>query len=179
MDTVSVYSFGSFAWLSAQAVPLIVWPTFISTLLSVDAPNRYQNQYGHPSSVEQYFARSLGLSQLAIGLLLVVLSGALPLASMTDSPADTVSPYADAVVLVSMLYHASSTFYSYARWNGSGQMAYLLGCLGSSAFAAFGLGTLLFAGDKGRLSKRTGADKRTSGWPFKNSEADRKRPKHL
>ena len=78
-----------------------------------------------------------------------------------------------------MLYHASNAFYSYARYNGHGQTAYLLGCLGSSVFAAFGLGVLLFAGDKGRISKRTGADKRTSGWPFKNSEADKKKPKGL
>jgi hypothetical protein len=42
--------------------------------------------------------------------------------------------------------------------------------------ATFGLWVLLFAGDKKkRVSRRTGADKSTSGWPFKNAEADRKR----
>jgi hypothetical protein len=37
----------------------------------------------------------------------------------------------------------------------------------------------MFGSDKGRISRRTGADKRTSGFPFKNAEADKKRPKHL
>ena len=78
-----------------------------------------------------------------------------------------------------MLYHASAAYYSYARFNSSDQMGYLLGCLGSSIFAFFGLWVVMFAGDKGRVSKRTGADKRTSGWPFKNAEADRKRSKDL
>ncbi len=78
-----------------------------------------------------------------------------------------------------MLYHASVAFYGYARFNSDEQIGYLLGCIGSSTFAMFGLWIILFAGDKGHISKRTGADKRTSGWPFKNAEADKKRPKEL
>jgi hypothetical protein len=35
--------------------------------------------------VERYFARSLGLAQLSIGLLVLVLSGALPLTSSIES----------------------------------------------------------------------------------------------
>jgi len=46
---------------------------------------------------------------------------------------------------------------------------------GSSALAAFGLWCLMFAGDKGQRSKRTGADKRTSGFPFRNAEADKRK----
>jgi len=34
LKPISAYSFTSFAWLSIQAVPLIVWPAFISSLLS-------------------------------------------------------------------------------------------------------------------------------------------------
>jgi hypothetical protein len=37
-----------------------------------------------------------------------------------------------------------------------------------------GLWCILFGGSS-HISKRTGADKRTSGWPFGNSEADKKR----
>ena len=40
--------------------------------------------------------------------------------------------------------------------------------------AAMGLWCLMFA-EGSRISKRTGADKRTSGWPFKNAEAERKK----
>jgi hypothetical protein len=39
-----------------------------------------------------------------------------------------------------------------------------------------GLWVILFW-NSSRISKRTGADKRTSGWPFGNSEADKKRVK--
>ncbi|KAK3329585.1 hypothetical protein B0H66DRAFT_541537 [Apodospora peruviana] len=181
MNSVTAYSFASLAWLSTQALPLIIWPSFISSMLTtVDI------QRGHHipvNAVEQYFARSLGFSQLAAGLLIVVLSGALPLTSLVDTPAETVSPYADAVVLVSMLYHASNCFYAYMRYTGSGgQIGYLLGSLGSGVMATFALWIMLFANDKGHISRRTGADKRTSGFPFRNSEADKRnlgKPKDL
>jgi hypothetical protein len=85
------------------------------------------------------------------------------------------NPYASAAVLVSTLYHAGTASYSYSRYYTSGgQMGYLFGCLGASVLAASGLFVVMFAGEK-RVSRRTGADKRTSGWPFRNAEADRKR----
>ncbi|KAL2023242.1 hypothetical protein VTK56DRAFT_3365 [Thermocarpiscus australiensis] len=175
MEAVSRYSLASLAWLSIQALPLITWPSLISTLLSVDAPHQ-RPQYGASNlALEQYFARSLGLSQLALGLLLLVLSGVLPLDSTVENT-DTPSPYANAVVLISTLYHAASASYAYARYYASGQLAYLLGSLGGSVLATFGLWVLMFAGDrKRRVSRRTGADKDTSGWPFKNVEADKKK----
>ncbi|KAK3937185.1 hypothetical protein QBC46DRAFT_393310 [Diplogelasinospora grovesii] len=166
MSALAYYSFGSFAWLSLQAVPLAIWPTFIISLLTPD--------YQHANQIEQYFARSLGVSELTIGLLLVVLTGALPLTSLTDTPAEVVSPYQNAVVLISMFYHATSTFYDYARYNGTGQLGYLLGAIGSGAFAAFALWVMMFADSRGHISRRTGADKRTSGFPFKNAEADKR-----
>lgn len=93
-----------------------------------------------------------------------------------DSGTDAPTPYANAVVLVSALYHAASASYAYTRYYTTGQLAYLFGCLGGSALAAFGLWVLMFAGEKKRrVSRRTGADKDTSGWPFKNAEADKKK----
>lgn len=41
--------------------------------------------------------------------------------------------------------------------------------------AVFGLWCLMFGGDKGHISKRTGADKRTSGFPFRNAEASKRK----
>lgn len=92
---------------------------------------------------------------------------------------DAVSPYANAVVLVSSLYHAATAIYSYVRFHETEQTAFLLGCLGSSVFAVFGLCCLMFGSEPPRISKRTGADKRTSGFPFRNMEADKKRTKRL
>jgi len=49
------------------------------------------------------------------------------------------------------------------------------GVVGSSVLASMGLWCILFASSEGRISKKTGADKRTSGFPFKNVEADKRK----
>lgn len=54
-----------------------------------------------------------------------------------------------------------------------------MGFIGSVTMGAFGLWCVLFGGDKARISKRTGADKRTSGFPFGNSEAEKRKKKGL
>ncbi|KAK3300498.1 uncharacterized protein B0H64DRAFT_16763 [Chaetomium fimeti] len=183
MDSVSTYSVASLAWLTTQAVPLIIWPSLISTLLQVDGPAQGGEYCAAYSSLEQYFSRSLGLAQLALGSLLLILSGALPLDSTAGQAPDPSAPTgtASAAVLVTSLYHAATASYSWARYHRrgtGGQLAYLLGCVGSSALAVFGLWVLMFAGDaKRRVSRRTGADKSTSGWPFRNAEADKKKMK--
>ncbi|ROV91776.1 hypothetical protein VSDG_06452 [Cytospora chrysosperma] len=168
MDASAYYSFATLAWLSAQAVPLIVWPTFIASLLTPD--------YQRANLVEQYFARSLGFAQLALGLVVVCLTGAVPLASLVDTPPDAVSPLANAVILISSSYHFSTAFYSYHRYNTTDSIGYVFGAFGSAFLAAFGLWCLLF-GSGGHISKRTGADKRTSGFPFRNHEANKKKGK--
>ncbi len=81
------------------------------------------------------------------------------------------------MILVSTLYHAAASFYSYTQFTESGQTGFLLGCVGSGVFGAFGLWCLMFASGPGHISKRTGADKRTSGFIFKNTEADKRKPK--
>ncbi|KAL2255002.1 hypothetical protein VTK26DRAFT_4387 [Humicola hyalothermophila] len=182
MEAVSTYCVSSLAWLSAQALPLITWPSFISTLLRVDDPTSVPGYRASHAALEYYFARSLGLAQLALGLVLLVLSGALPLDSMVESPTTTEgkavppTPYANAAVLLSALYHAATASYAYTRYHATGQLGFLLACLAGSALAVAGLWVLMFAGEANRrVSRRTGADKSTSGWPFRNVEADRKR----
>jgi hypothetical protein len=76
-----------------------------------------------------------------------------------------------------MLHHGSTAFYCWARWNHTDQTGYLLGFVGSAVLASFGIWCLMFGGDKARISRRTGADKRTSGFPFRNTEADRRKVK--
>jgi hypothetical protein len=46
-----------------------------------------------------------------------------------------------------------------------------MGALGSAAMASVGLWCILFASSSGRISRKTGADKRTSGFPFGNKES--------
>ncbi|KAL1883139.1 hypothetical protein VTK73DRAFT_9506 [Phialemonium thermophilum] len=171
MDSVSLYSFSSFGWLTLQSIPLAAWPTFVISLLTPD--------FRHADVVQQHLARSLGFSQLAIGLLLVILTGSLPLTSMVESPSGSISPFTNAAVLITMLYHGAYALNTWVQYNYTRQAGYLLGAIGYGFFAAFGLWCLLFGSDKGHISKRTGADKRTSGFPFKNAEADKRRGKEL
>lgn len=102
--------------------------------------------------------------------------------SPTTAPLDEASPtapYATATLIITTLYHSAAAFYAYARYTVSDQAAFLLGAMGSGALAAMGLWVILF-GQSSHISRRTGADKRTSGWPFSNAEADKKRvPKKL
>ncbi|KAK9416832.1 hypothetical protein AB5N19_07322 [Seiridium cardinale] len=174
MDSVSVYSFSSLLWHSVQGIPLVIWPQAINGLLTMDS------QTMQPSSgVENYFARSLGFALLALGAVTVVLTGALPLTSMVETPADSVSPYASATLLITTLHHGATAFYCWSKYNTTSQTGYILGFIGSVSLAAFGTLCLVFGNEKARISKRTGADKRTSGWPFPNAEAEKRKKKGL
>lgn len=173
MDAVSAYSFSSCAWNALQAAPLLFGPQAIITLLT--AADYPQAAATAASDVDQYLARSLGLSLLILGLVTVVLTGSVPIGSSLDTTKDTPSPYAAPVLLLTTLHHGATAFYGWARHTKTGQTGYFLGFAGSAALAAFGTWCLLFGGEKARVSRRTGADKRTSGFPFKNAEADRRK----
>ncbi|EGZ77435.1 hypothetical protein NEUTE2DRAFT_146965 [Neurospora tetrasperma FGSC 2509] len=172
-DAISTYAFASLGWLSLQAVPLIIWPTFISSMLTENGGHAHAPAV--VNVVEIYFARYLGFSQLAIGLLIVTLSGALPLTTNVTSPNDPNSPYANAVVFISMLYHTIGAAYGYSRYTSSGgHVGYLLGFTGSAIMSAYALWLFMFAGEQAKVNATTGADKRTSNFPFKNTEAEKR-----
>ncbi|KAI0140844.1 hypothetical protein GGR57DRAFT_421759 [Xylariaceae sp. FL1272] len=170
MAALSSYSFASCGWQALQAIPLIVWPSAINSLLTVD---KYHTSPGYgASAVENYLARSLGFALLTLGLVTVVLSGSVPVGSV-NTPEDT--PYAAPVLLLTTLHHASCAFYSWARYSTTGETGFMLGFVGNAGMAAFGTWCLLFGGEKARISKRTGKDKRTSQFLFRNKEEGRKR----
>lgn len=85
MDAVSTYSFSSLLWHVVQGIPLVVWPQAINGLLTIDGSTGMQPSSG----IENYFARSLGLTLLALGAVTVVLTGALPLNSIVESMCST------------------------------------------------------------------------------------------
>lgn len=113
-------------------------------------------------------------------MLIISLSGLLPLTSPTDAisvdETDVRAPYAVSTLLITTLLHGVLAFYNYTRYFSSSQTAMGLGMVGSTIVAATGVWCLLFATGKGKVSRRTGADKRTSGFPFKNAEADKRHP---
>jgi hypothetical protein len=67
------YTYGSFCWFALQALPLIVSPTIIITLLSPEVRE--------PTALETYFCRSLGMALLTLGIMVVLLTGSVPLTS--------------------------------------------------------------------------------------------------
>jgi hypothetical protein len=131
--------------------------------------------------IDTYFARAFGLALLAIAILTILLTGSVPLASSfgdslstEEEEGDQRAPYAVPTLLVTSVFHGALAFYNYTWYLSNGQTALALGMIGSTAAASVGLWCLLFATSKGRISRRTGADKRTSGFPFKNAEAEKR-----
>ncbi|PVI07101.1 hypothetical protein DM02DRAFT_351446 [Periconia macrospinosa] len=172
MDVYYFYSYGTAAWFATQATPLILSPTMIVALLSPEVREA--------STLEVYFSRSLGLALLTIGALNVLLTGSVPLSSRlsegaTTSAADPKAPYALPTLTITALFHAVYAFYSYAMWTKTGVTSFAFGVAGSGFLFAVAFWCILFASTDGRISRKTGADKRTSGFPFKNHEADKKK----
>jgi hypothetical protein len=54
-------------------------------------------------------------------------------------------------------------------------MTYSIGVATHGLLVAVGAWVLMFGSSNGHISRKTGADKRTSGFPFKNKEADKKK----
>lgn len=78
-----------------------------------------------------------------------------------------------------MFYHFTMAFYTYAMWTQTGISSFGISTVVSGAFAAVALWCLLFASSDGRISRKTGADKRTSGFPFVNTQAHSQQKKAL
>lgn len=76
---------------------------------------------------------------------------------------------------MTVVFHAACTFLAYTQYVRTGQTALVLGVTGYGFLAAMGLWCILFASSSGRISRKTGADKRTSGFPFNNAEADKRK----
>ncbi|KAI9848118.1 MAG: hypothetical protein M1838_000643 [Thelocarpon superellum] len=176
MDVFYAYTYGTAGWLFLQAGPLIASPTIMITLLSPDVRE--------PSPLEEYFSRSLGIALITLALLTVLLTGSIPLtSSLADTVGDGVSteasdptaPYAVPTLTITATFHSAAAFYCYARFSTDGSLAFAAGAAGYGGLAAVGLWCLLFASSSGRISRKTLSDKRVSGWPFKNAEADKKR----
>lgn len=175
MDVFYTYTFGSAGWLAIQALPLLFSPSLIITLLSKEARN--------PTILEIYFCRSLAWTLLALALLIIQLTGSIPLtSSLADSfsdsfPEDPKAPYAIPTVLLTTFFHTLCTIYSYTYYAAyqTSNTAFLLAVIGYGSLAAMGGWCLLFGTEQGRIKR--GGDKRVSGWPFRNVESERKRGK--
>jgi hypothetical protein len=108
-----------------------------------------------------------------------MLTGSIPLNSTVSEPvttedSDPKAPYAVPTLIVTSIFQGFSAFYAYTQYLSSGQAAFALGMVGYATVAAIGLWCVLFASSNGKISRKTGADKRTAGFPFTNAEAAKK-----
>jgi hypothetical protein len=178
------YTYSSAAWLTLQALPLITSPTIMVTLLSPEVrepTGKFLNCLLKPPksnnypALEDYFSRSLGIALLTIGILLILLTGSVPLTSsisaVSTEDKDPTAPYAVPALTISFFYHSANTVFCYTRYTTNSQASYALGAVGSGLLACVGLWLILFSSTSGRISRKTGADKRTSAFPFGNKES--------
>lgn len=109
-----------------------------------------------------------------------MLTGSIPLTTTLAEPAttedsDPKAPYALPTLVITSVFHSVSAFYAYTRYVTQGQGTFVVAIAAHSALAAVGLWCVLFASSNGKISRRTGADKRMTGFPFANSEAAKKK----
>ena len=196
----TLYALSTSAWGTLQSLPLLFAPRLIVSLCSTDTSVTRRT-----TDLETYLCRTLGLTLLALAASNLIFTGVIPIgpqaqpsSSSTSSPSgrsskdrlssgsDTGSPprrpgtaatneLGKATATVAVAFQAVTAFYLYTQLMGGWSFAFTAGLVGNAALFCFGTWTLLFGGDVGRVSKTTGADKRTSGFPFGNSEAAREK----
>ncbi|KAJ5544861.1 hypothetical protein N7461_007165 [Penicillium sp. DV-2018c] len=115
----------------------------------------------------------------------MLLTGVIPVMADVKEPATTEeetttqSPYAVPTLVVTSIFQSACAFYAWTWYVSCGQGLFAVGVVGYAIIAAVGLWCMLFGSSQGRISRRTGADKRTAGYPFKNKEAAKKHRKGL
>ncbi|KAF8249265.1 hypothetical protein K440DRAFT_544211 [Wilcoxina mikolae CBS 423.85] len=176
MDVYYYFNYLSAGWMVLEAIPLIVSPTMIITLLSPEVRES--------THLEEYLSRSLGFTLIAFAILNLLLTGCVPLTSTLSEPAaapagtdltDPTAPYAVPSLSITLTYHCAVAFYCYTQYAAGYALTYTIAVAVHSLFAAIGGWVLLFGASNGHISRKTGADKRTSGFPFKNAEADKRK----
>ncbi|RKF61748.1 hypothetical protein OnM2_039027 [Erysiphe neolycopersici] len=180
MDVFYGYTYGSSLWITIQALSLIISPKLTIALISTG--------FRQPSEVEEHLSTSLGIALLTISILTILLTGSIPLTSsysiaastdVTTDRTDSKAPYALPTLIITSIFHSAMAAICYARYIRSNQTSFILGSIGSACLAFVGLWCLLFASEKGHVSKKTGADKRTSGFPFYNKNTTKALKKRM
>lgn len=177
----TIYALSTSAWAVIQSLPLLLTPKLIVSLCS-SGPAR------EITSLETYLCRTLGLTLLALSATNLLFTGVIPLgprhpvldSTGGQSEERNKEDVGKATTTVAVIFQALTAFYLYAQLTGSGggwSFAFASGLVGNGVLFCFGTWTLLFAGAKGRTSKTTGADKRTSNFPFENKESAREKKK--
>jgi len=165
MDNFRIYNQATATLLALEAAPLLLSPSMAAWMASSEPKI--------VTAFETLIARELGFALLLCSFLTLLFSGELhrlwdDADNVPSASATAASPYSSTTTIATMLYHLATGALMYI----SGTSAQLSGVLTAGALTHMALGgagllVLVFAND-GKISKRTGADKRTSGFMFKN-----------
>jgi hypothetical protein len=132
-------------------VPLIFTPKLIISLLASDS---------HAASDQElYLSRLLAIAQLSIVAFTLLSS---------QSPYPLTFYHVAAFVYIYIHYTTITSQIGEIQTNTIGL---ILGLIGYGILACVGIWIVVFSDAAAHVSKRTGADKRTSGWPFGNANA--------
>ncbi|ETN44580.1 uncharacterized protein HMPREF1541_10250 [Cyphellophora europaea CBS 101466] len=151
MDSQSFYAYASSAWLALQSMPLLLTPKLIVALL---APDNHVT-----TEPELYFCRFLALSQLSLVAFTLLSS---------QSPYPLTGYHVSSFIYIYIYYTTLTSRLGETPTNTTGL---ILGLIGYGFLCSVGIWVIVFSGAASHVSKRTGADKRTSGWPFGNVNA--------
>ncbi|KAK1058293.1 hypothetical protein LTR12_005804 [Friedmanniomyces endolithicus] len=160
MDAFQWYSVASSAYFALQAVPLLLSPKLVISLLA--EPRRLMQG-------EAYIYRSFALLLLAFAALNLLLTGIIPLDGRSDGTSQK-NPYAFPTLTITTAYHMCTAFYIYTQLSSGWSFAFGTGLICSGVLFCFGIWNVVF-GSQEKLLSKMGADKRTSGFPFANSES--------
>ncbi|KAH9946098.1 uncharacterized protein BXZ73DRAFT_95602 [Epithele typhae] len=153
----------AWAWVSAAimlvvAFPLMFAPKLLLFLSETDAERR-----ATLTPLESFLSWNTGLvlSALSLSLVMNIPSNPDDLTARRSTPGHPLlEPVSAVCVLISFLAYNTASV---------GSLGFLL-CLGSGIVGLWGLWTIMFAGSS-RISRTTGADKRTSAFIFGNKAA--------
>ena len=111
------------------------------------------------------------MTLLPLALLPILLTGLLPLSSMSaeseSEHSGQPSPYSPPTTLITTAFHVAGLVYCYVTYQNVNSVCFVFGAVGSGLLAAWGLWCLVFGGaDVGGA----GGKQRVSGWPFRNRE---------
>jgi hypothetical protein len=178
MDVLPVYTTATAIFLSLQSITLFIFPSVILGLLTPPAHI--------PSALETYLSRSLAIALLSITIISLYFTYFPPPPPYSTAPPPANAPASgssSAITHILTTYHGLSFIYIYTRYlhitslrrtdidSTTNTTGYILGLIGYGMLTCMGVWILVFGSAPSRRSKRTGADKRTSGWPFKNEGA--------
>ncbi|CAG7846626.1 SubName: Full=Uncharacterized protein {ECO:0000313/EMBL:CCA74539.1} [Serendipita indica DSM 11827] len=153
-DSIQVWSFTVASVMAILSIPLLFFPRFLLFLCDSDA---------HLTPLEQFLSNQLGV------MLLVLATASIIAAPDTQSTTLETTAQGSHPLLPPLTIGAG--FSALLAWNskGIGSLGTFVS-LGNGLAAAWGFWTLLFSGSS-YISRKTGADKRTSTYLFGNKKA--------